>query len=178
MFKYSFKKIVVKNNKLKVEMPNKGLVSNEIVALLSAYEEEVYTKLKGLYDFKYVQSSVGAFSVFNALKEKLPVSIKVEMMTRHPSFIGGILLNTLIPCCIAGDEVYAVYFKGDFGKCWLNSQAKSEMMVYEIEKLLSISFLKKDIALNLIEIFGSDKLVFEESQIGAKSKRWLLKIKQ
>ena len=176
MFKYSFKKLVVRNNALSIETPSKKEIHVSVLNLLKSYEDMVYAELAKHNDFKYVQSTVGAFSLFNNLKKTVASSINIEMMTRHPNFVGGILINNLIPSCYSGKETFALYFKGDFGACWLNSQAKSENLISEIKKLLSVSFLKKDIELNLIEVFGSDKLIFTETQPGTKSKRWSIKI--
>ncbi len=174
MFKFSFKKIYVADNKLYTSTESKKLVSPTIINFLDEYEKLVYNSLLKKQSFKYVQSSISAFSIFESLKKSLPKNVKIEMMTRHPNMTAGILLEKLIPSQISGNETYALYFKGDFGRCWLNSQAKSQNIVNEMSKLLNISFVKKNIQLNLIEVFGSSLLQFRETQLGAKTKRWTI----
>lgn len=175
MFSFSFKKIHVKDNKLITSAESKKLVSPLIINLLNEYEKLVFNNLLQKQSFKYVQSSISAFSLFESLKVSLPENVKIEMMTRHPNMTAGILLDKLLPSQISGNETYALYFKGDFGRCWLNSQAKSENIINEMNKLLEVSFVKTNIELNLIEVYDSSLLTFKETQFGAKTKRWTIR---
>ena len=97
------------------------------------------------------------------------------MITQHPSYTSGILINDLIPKSILGNEVYTLYFTSEFGRCWLNSQTKSNNLILEIKQLLKISEFKHRFEINVIEIYDSDRLKFQESQKGANNKRWKLK---
>lgn len=174
MFQYNLKQILISQNQLNVKYVGKKELNNQVETLLLEFEQNVLDNLKTVYDFKYVQSTVGGNKLFNIIKKRLSNKIHVEMITQHPSYTSGILINDLIPLSLKGHEVFALFFTGDFGKCWLNSQTKSENLIIEINKLLKISNFIGDFKITIIEIFDSDKLNFKESQKGATQKRWKL----
>ena len=173
MFYFKLKKISVINNKLKIE--NHSVLNPVVYTLLEKFETIVFDSLSKVYDFKYVQSTIKAKDLFDDLKKDLDNNLKIEMITQHPNYTAGILINNLIPNIYKGVEVFVLYFIDDFGKTWKNSQTKSSKLIFELKELLEISDLKKDIEINVLEISGSEKLVFSESQIGADDKRWKLK---
>ena len=125
MFLFDLKKIVVDNNELKILSKDVKELNPSVLSLLNDFEKKVSEELKKVYDFKYVQSTVGANKIFNQLKKGVAKDIYLEMITQHPSYTSGILINDLIPKSILGNEVYTVYFTSEFGRCWLNSQTKS-----------------------------------------------------
>ena len=174
MFHYNLKQILISQNNLNLKSLNTKDLNDEVQILLSEFEQKVLEELKSVYDFKYVQSTVGANKLFNILKKRLSNNIHVEMITQHPSYTSGILINDLIPKSLKRNEVFALFFTGDFGKCWLNSQTKSENLIVGIKQLLKISNFMGDFEITIIEIFDSDKLKFTESQKGAIQKRWKL----
>ena len=175
MFLFDLKRIVVENNELIILSKDIGELNPCVLSILNEFEKNVYTELEKVYDFKYVQGTVGANKIFNQLKKGMSKDIYVEMITQHPSYTSGILINDLIPNNLNGNEVYTLYFTGEFGKCWLNSQTKSNNLILEIKQLLKISEFKNRFEINVIEIYDSDRLKFQESQKGASNKRWKLK---
>ena len=179
MFLYNLKKISIRQNVFSVESLNTELLNTKVLSLLNDFEEDVFRELKSSpnYDFKYVQSAVNGSKLFNKHKKKLPEEITVEMITQHPNYTGGILINKLIPKAVSGNNLFVLYFISDFKDSWLNSETKPTDLFSNMKQLMKISELKKDIEINLIEIFGSKKLKFIESQKGASKKRWMLKNK-
>ena len=175
MFLFTLKKLTVKSSKLKIDILNSNTLNPNLFTLLKKFEDKVCDRLDNQYDFKYVQSTIGANKLFNKLKKILPPDHHVIMITQHPSYTSGILINDIIPKGQKGNKVFAIYFIAEFGDCWLNSQTKPDNLIRELNQLLKISVLKKDFEISLIEIYGSDRLNFIESQIGASQKRWKLK---
>ena len=177
MFLFNLRRISIKKNVFNVESLNSKMLNSNVVSLLNDFEEDVFKELKSSlkYDFKYVQSEIKGSTLFNKHKKKLPKEITVEMITQHPNYIAGTLINKLIPRSFSGNNLFVLYFVSDFKDTWLNSETKPKDLFQNIIQLMKISELKQDIEINLIEVFGSEKLKFIESQKGASKKRWMLK---
>ena len=71
MFLFDLKKIVVDNNELKILSKDVKELNPSVLSLLNDFEKKVSEELKKVYDFKYVQSTVGANKIFNQLKKEL-----------------------------------------------------------------------------------------------------------
>lgn len=175
MFLFDLTQLSVNNNKVEIASLSPKQIPSSIKTLLDEYEIKVLDHLSKNYDFKYVQSTVKGFSLFNELKSSLPQKYHIEMMTRHPSFIGGIILHNLIPFQLNDIETFVLFFKSPISESWLNSQVKFENLIDELNQFLVCGNLKKEIKFNVIEIYDSTLLKFTQSQLGSKSKRWKIK---
>ena len=175
MFLFDFTQLTINNDGVDIVSLSPKLIPYEIQNLLDKYEIKVFDELSKKYDFKYVQSTVKGFTLFNDLKSCLPQNYHIEMMTRHPSFMGGIILHNLIPQQLDDKDTFVLFFKSPIDESWLNSQINLENLVDELKQFLICGMLNKEIKFNVIEIYDSSLLTFTQSQLGSKSKRWKIK---
>lgn len=176
MFKFDYKIVICSQKDISITNESRHKLKSDISSVLNSFEENVYDKLINIQDFDYVQGTVGAFRLFNQLKKQFNNSYEIQIITQHPNFIGSKLIEELIPSIYNGKELYLVYFKDEISLPWLNSKANSSQLINSLKQLLKIASLKSEIEINIIEIFGSEKMNFIQVNTGNKNNpRWKIK---
>ena len=152
MFKYNLSKISVNNDQVLVNPVQSENLHLNVKNFLLSYEEKI----------------------FENLKKNNSITFKIEMITSHPNFIGGILINKLMESQTSDCDLYVIYFIENFGKAWLNSKAKLDDLINQIKKLLLFVNFKNEFKINAIEIYGSSKIKFKIANPGHKKIRYKL----
>lgn len=176
MFKFDFKVVTCSHSDISISNESRHKLKSDISSVLNSFEEKVYEKLINIQDFDYVQGTVGAFRLFNQLKMHFNDSYDIQIITQHPNYIGSKLIDEFIPSIYNGKELYLVYFKDEISLPWLNSKANSSQLINSLRQLLKIASLKREITINIIEVFGSEKMNFIQINTGNKNNpRWKIK---
>ena len=168
MFNFEYKSISSKGKEIFIEDESIYNLHFQVKGFLNALEDEVHKRLLEVPDFNYVQSKAKVFSLVNKLNEELEEGAKVIMISRHSSYIGSILIDEIITPSANGDLVHLLYFTGEISIPWLNSRANYSQVVSQLERLLKVAELKKDLTFKVIQVFDSEKMEFEQLNKGAK----------
>lgn len=168
MFSFEYKSISTKGKEIFIEDQSIYNLHFQVKGFLNALEDEVHKRLLEIPAFNYVQSQANVFTLVKKLNEELEEDAKVIMISRHPDFIGKILIDEIITPSVNGDVVHLLYFTGEISRPWLNSRANYSQVVSQLERLLKVVDLKKDLTFKVIQVFDSEKMEFEQLNKGAK----------
>ncbi len=181
MFYYEIINFKIENNKVFIsKISEKNLIHIELQNILNDFEKYIYKTIekRGLKnDFKYVLSLLSRRFIENDIiaRNLLKKNIKCFLFTQHSSFVGNKIISTFCKYYSSSDGNYIITFDKNFGKFIKNSNSTHKTIINGFHKLLKNFNVKKDINITFIEIYGSSRLEFFRSNLGAKDFRYFLK---
>jgi len=178
MFKYSTEKLTILGNKV-IHDSSPQRVDSSIVALLSAYEKQIYRSLQENatnLGFKFVMSQLKRGLFEKMVDEQLDAKKSTaNLMTVHPNFIGDKIINVFSEYINNNRTNYIVTYEGEFNKIMMDSRVKAGTIINQYEELVKYFSIDGTLELIFIKIFDSELLTFEQINYGAKTKKFQLK---
>lgn len=162
---------------IELDLLYNSILDEGVIETLVEWEKSVFNQLKKVDSFRYIQSEVNPGQILTQiLKEANSELIEIRLLTQHPSSTSTKLINDYIPTILAGKFLHVVTISGDLQKPWLNSKVNIKNLEIALAQLLDISVLKEPIKFHVIQLFDSELIKCEPTNIGAKKQLWRLQI--
>ena len=176
MFSYQLYEFRVFHD-IELDLLYNSILDEGVIETLVEWEKSVFAQLEKVDSFRYIQSEVNPGQILNhILEEANSESIEIRLLTQHPSSTSTKLIHDYIPTILAGRYLYIITISGDLQKPWLNSKVSIKNLETALAQLMDISVLKEPIKFNVIELFDSELIKCEPTNIGARKQLWKLQI--